>query len=144
MLWREGYAPKFRPDAVAPVLTGTTLAGEADSWTGPTIAVTSLGALATVGLWTRLFRSEALPFRVAGIGPSARELRDFFPPSDRSWVVIPVDPEEWRAFLPESAAETTVAVVRCGLPGFLLVGPPTEDAWERFVNEIRVTTSDVA
>ncbi|MFM9873387.1 MAG: hypothetical protein ACKVQS_07980 [Fimbriimonadaceae bacterium] len=115
MLWRKGYETQKIEGYLAPSdVQGVVVVG-----------ISSLDQVTDAELWMRLLDKDfpGLDWRIVSFG---LDLGLVLPPSRMRRVVEIVG--EWgldREFC------------LCVAPGFLMVGPPTEDAWEEFSGVVR-------
>lgn len=92
---------------------------------GVAIGATSLEALTEAGVWFRLMDQAGLNYRFEPIGLAESDLESLVPPS----IAVRLSPppslsvDEDRSF---------AYVAKGGRIALLMVGPPTEDAWEEF------------
>ncbi|QYK53194.1 MAG: hypothetical protein KF824_13180 [Fimbriimonadaceae bacterium] len=117
MLWRKGY--------VTERVTGFCAKWDGSLQTIPEVVIGFYHAdqLTNVELWCRLLRADFgddSDWRLLNLGVSSEELESAFPPS-LSKRVIQGNPEDW-PFDREFAWRADL----------VMVGPPTEDAWEEF------------
>lgn len=131
MLWRESYRPRVFEGQALPDGVGD----------GILIGAFDLLAQREIGIWLRLI-AEAFPALrpdVLLISPtwSAKQRKvaaATFPPSLLGSLRFLEDPEEqWRAAIqPDRPERSFAAIVREGVADLLMVGVPTEEAWDDF------------
>ncbi len=103
------------------------------------IGAFELAALSEIGVWTKLLHSAGIPSHVLIFandpGPKIqRSLQTSFPPSRLQDIILVDDSgEQWRNFIQPDRPERAFAMhVRDGMAEPLMVGPPTEEAWDLF------------
>ena len=127
MLWREAYRPRLIEDALLPGAPST----------GIVLGGFDLRAQAELGIWWRLLETASLltAARLVLILPEEDEIVTKVLP--RSWAanlsVVRNGGEAWRALIqPDRPERSFAAITRGGMAPLVVVGPPTEDVWERF------------
>lgn len=147
MLWKPAYETRVLRSVPLPRLVGRTL--DSQDGAGPVEGV-MLGAFgpfasAELGVWRRLlndaFPARPIPTVLVRALWSERERRTIAtatPPKDQAWTLLANDPENaWSALVaPDRAERAFAAVVRDGMAELLMVGMPTEEAWDEFVAEL--------
>lgn len=132
MLWRRTYEPRVAEGVALPDSTISTsiLLGAFDA-----------RGQAELGIWLRLLESASLDRHVslAFIRPAwtpkdRRLVEAIIPPSRRTQIAWVEDPEgKWAAVIqPDRPERCFAALLSDGVADMLIVGPPTEDVWERF------------
>ena len=148
MLWRPTYETRVLRGVALPRLAGRTLDGQSGAAPGEGATLGAFGplAFAELGVWRRLLE-EADPerpvptvlVRAAWTERERRALDVATPPAQRPWTLLADDPTgAWAAAVePDRAERAFGAVVRGGQAVLLMVGLPTEDAWDEFREEAR-------
>ncbi|MBX3096067.1 MAG: hypothetical protein KF812_04330 [Fimbriimonadaceae bacterium] len=126
MLWREGYKPEVSRgwQPAGPALTPV--------WPCPTILVPDEDDWQTAEVWWRLLEAGAPGQAVlVGVGWEWSELRQVVAPSRRARTYVCTS-NEAEAF---AGSQVTRTISVC--PGLKVLGPPTEEVWEEFLNRLR-------
>lgn len=148
MLWRESYATRILRDVECPVTQLVSLDGnlhlpESCVWVGGF----GFQALADQGVWWRLFQSDFpsdpqvlkvfVVDRASGAEISTAD--SLVPGSESSRCLLAEDPNEfWQNLVhPDTESRGFAALIRGSQIPLLMIGPPTEDAWEEFSNSWR-------
>lgn len=129
MLWRESYRPNVRYNVPLP--------GLAD---GIVVGVFDVHGLREQGVWLRLLESAGADHTARLLfaidSPSPRQKRDItslLPPSRHPQIEWLEDGEALKAVIaPDHRERAFAAIIREGIAVQLVVGPPTEEVWERF------------
>ncbi len=147
MLWRESYSTRVLESPRIPALIGSNLNG--DSWdSNARIALAanfSLREMQQRDVWLRLFQAELEIPRALGVVLSEwsekdlEQLRSATPRSRWPEVFAFTDSEcAWKNLIePDSPARVFALLVEQGQTNFVMIGPPTEEAWERFLTASR-------
>ena len=143
MLWRPTYETRILRAASLPPLTGFTLDHQDGSTPveGPVIGAFAPLASAELGIWRRLLQ-EAFPersvptvlIRPAWTERDRRTIADGTPPALHSITLLANDPgETWSNEIhPDRPERSFGLIMSAGIPKLLMVGLPTEDAWDEF------------
>lgn len=149
MIWREAYETRVLEGGESPPVLGASLSGDDLRLHGPYVVVAGfeLRSLTEREVWRRLIASafgtpEWFVDGVVAHGWNAQTLEHFrmvTPKALHRTTFALVDPAwEWhRLVQPDRANRSFAAVIAQGQARLLMVGPPTEEAWERFEREIR-------
>ena len=143
MLWKPTYETRVLRDVALPRLVGRTLDGQdgAAPVEGAMLGAFGPFASAELGVWRRLLKEGFPALRVPTVLVRAswtdRERRTILlatPPDAHAWTLLANDPDgAWSAAVgPDRAERAFGAVVREGQAGLLMVGLPTEEAWDEF------------
>ena len=143
MLWKPTYETRVLRGVALPRLEGRTLDGQdgAAPVEGSMLGAFGPFATAELGVWRRLLE-EAYPerrvptvlVRAAWTERERRTLAVATAPSLHPWTLLANDPSSgWSAAVgPDRAERAFGAVVRAGVAELLMVGLPTEEAWDAF------------
>jgi hypothetical protein len=143
MLWKPTYETRILESVDLPRLVGRTLDGQdgAGPVEGPMLGAFGPFASAELGVWRRLLQ-EAFPTRLVPTilvrtewtERERRTIATATPPGQHPWTLLANDPEGlWsKAVGPDRAERAFGAIVRGGVAELLMVGLPTEEAWDRF------------
>lgn len=127
MIWRASRLTQVRENVALP-------------YTGPDgilVGALDLGALRDLAIWRRLIQTSLPEEKLATLlvaaawPPKARRTAEAaFPPSDLAGIAFVADAEgDWRSAL---EGETLfVALVRANQIPLLILGAPTDEAWDR-------------
>jgi hypothetical protein len=119
-----------------PTLEGASLSGQApEALNGIWVGAFSLAALPEIGIWQRLLRSANVPFQVVYVGRiSVKDVQSATPASQWDRVLVaPGHLPAWQSVVPVDQPGRAFAWIQLdGIAELLMVGPPTEDAWETF------------
>jgi hypothetical protein len=138
---RQSYITAMRREVALPAIRAVTIAGSTWAPSGPEnyIGAFGLAALAEIGIWSKLLHSAGLPSRVLMIDEEPKEgilmlLRTSFAPSRLQDVLLVKDPQRvWRGLIQPDTPERAFAMhVREGKADPLMLGLPTEEAWDMF------------
>lgn len=143
MLWKPTYETRVLHDVALPRLEGRTLDGQdgAAPVEGAMTGAFGPFAGAELGIWRRLveeaFPARKVPTVLVRAEWTERERRTIATataPSLHPWTLLANDPTgAWSAAIgPDRAERAFGAVVRGGTASLLMVGLPTEDAWDLF------------
>lgn len=113
MIWRRRYDTIVQRDL------------DIDATDGVAVGVTSFESLSEAGVWFRLMDQAGLDFRFEPIGVDLVELEALVPPSISRRFAEP-------AAVAVEANRSFAYIARGGRIALLMIGPPTEDAWEEF------------
>ena len=136
-----------------PATVGVTLLGIPWNLGGDGIVVGafSLLAQAQLGVWMRLLDEAGLPISVLLVAEEltdslARDAELTFPPSQRSRVVLVKDTgRRWSQTVDVPSLDLAfAAVIVKGVAQPLMIGSPTEEAWDRFMAAARSLVSTTA
>jgi len=143
MLWRESYATRVLEEPRIPALVGLNLSGETwdDDARIALAANFSLREMQQRDVWLRLFQAELeIPYALGVVQTSwldkeLEQLRAAVPRSRWPEVFAFTDSESaWKSLIePDSPARVFALLVEQGQTDFVMIGPPTEEAWERFL-----------
>ena len=119
MVWRKGYTTQIRQHIplTGPVSDGVYL------------GLYDVAQLQNLGVWIRLFEQAAVEFVVLFIAETSSEslISDLMAPSlFRKTRLIPASPIN-------TDRSSFAAVVREGRAKIVMIGPPTEEAWDAFL-----------
>ena len=151
MLWREPYSPRILRELACPVaqvvgLTGIPAQLSTEVWIG------GFGFLAATdqGVWWRLFQSDfrgddrvRRVFIIEKVGTAELETAlSLVPGSEADRCLMIEDPNHFWASMvePDCAERGFAALISEGVVVLLVVGPPTESAWEEFSREWQLRT----
>ena len=151
MLWRQAYQTKVLRDLDCPVTQTVSLDGSSIQ---PTVEVIIGGfgfdCLAEQTVWWKLFQSDfpgdphvRRAFIVGSVLSSDIELaQSLMPPSEAKRSYFLEDPNQfWRELIePDHPGRGFTAIIDQGKILLLMIGPPTEDAWEEFSNAWQART----
>lgn len=147
MLWKPTYETRILHEIPLPRLVGRTLDGQdgAAPVEGAMLGAFGPFASAELGVWRRLLE-EAYPqrrvptvlIRANWAERERRSLATATPPGLHAWTLLANDAEgSWTAAVgPDRAERAFGAVVRNGVATVLMVGLPTEEAWDMFQETI--------
>jgi hypothetical protein len=149
MLWRGSYETEIRRGFSPPTpLGGQSLAGQpfdpVSNWA--LVAGCHDAAFREVELWRRLIADSFADLQNFAFGivrpewspRQTQELAALIPPSQHRYTYAWTDPEEtWRQETVGDRQDRAFALVRGN--GLLMVGPPTEEAWDEFEAAIRLS-----
>ncbi len=152
MLWKPTYETRILSNISLPRLVGLTLNSQdgAAPVEGAMLGAFGPFASAELGVWRRLLNEahpqRAVPTVLVRTAWSERERRTIAtatPPKEQPWTLLANDPENaWsKVVLPDRAERAFAAVVKDGVARILMVGLPTEEAWDQFLGELAVTGS---
>jgi hypothetical protein len=146
MVWRKSYQTKLLADLPLPATKIHSINGFELRMDNVQIIVGGFGfnAIADQGVWWRLFQSDFANddrilkgFIVESVDSFAqRESASLVPPSEHSRCVLIEDPiHAWQDLIKPDRENVGFAAVIVGseIP-ILMIGPPTEEAWEDFSN----------
>lgn len=151
MLWRQSYQTRVLRDLDCPDLSiasadGTPVTHERGVW----ICGFGFGCFTEQGVWARLFQSDfprdpnvKKVFIFDSVGPEKFEsLQALVAPSELENCLLIEDPQQaWRKLTePDHLERGFTAIVEGQTIPLLMVGPPTEDAWEEFSDLWRTRT----
>lgn len=147
MLWKPTYETRVLRNVTLPRLEGRTLDGQDGAAPVEGVMLGAFGpfASAELGVWRRLLQEAAPDRRVPTVLVRAawsererRTLATATPPSQQPWSLLANDPEgAWSAAVgPDRAERAFAAVIRGSVAALLMVGLPTEDAWDEFQAEL--------
>jgi hypothetical protein len=127
LLWRQTY--------ITPVFKNVALPFCFDPDVSIVLVLLTLESLPEADLWRRLIKAElpnaAFQLILNG-GPTASRLQSVLPPSQRAAVAATPD-IEWQNIVEVDQTIRALALVVCGSTAkVVMVGPPTEDAWDLF------------
>lgn len=143
MLWKPPHETRILRDVALPRLEGRTLDGQdgAAPVEGAMLGAFGPFAVAELGVWRRLL-AEAFPKRrvpTVLLRPewNERERRTILlgtAPDLHAWTLLANDPTgAWSALVgPDRPERAFGAVIQGGAARLLMVGLPTEDAWDLF------------
>ena len=151
MLWRETYSPRVKRDLACPVaqfvcLDGIPSSVSSEVWIG------GFGFLAAAdqGVWWRLFQSDfrgddrvRRVFIVDKVGTADLETAlSLVPGSEARRTFMIEDPNHfWKELVKPDCPERGFAVIMSeGKVPLLMIGTPTEEAWEEFSREWQLRT----
>ena len=146
MLWKPTYETRILRSVVLPRLEGKTLDGQEGAAPVEGVMLGAFGPFASneLGIWRRLLQ-EAFPerkvptvlVRASWTERERRTIATGTPPALQPWTLLANDPEgSWTAAIGPDRAERAIgAVVHGGVATLLMVGLPTEEAWDTFREE---------
>ena len=141
MLWRPTYETRIRRGLALPRLEGRTLDGSetATPTHGAFIGAFDPRAGAELGIWRRLLEEAGVSaltvfVRTAWTPRESRALALATAPAQHPWTLLAEDPDGvWASVVESDRLERSfAAVVRAGVVDPLMVGLPTEEAWDEF------------
>lgn len=146
MIWREAYRTRSLGPVALPPLSMLDLDGKAVAFEQPALIIGAFDPRAhrEVELWSRLiggsFPGYDPSFRLylGGTDTRRREaLAAIHPPSRHRQVRLAEDPDgAWRSLIEPDRPERSFGLIAVdGRSHRLMVGPPTEEAWEEFEAE---------
>ena len=151
MLWKQSYRTRILrdlgcPDAGVTNLDGSPNSEERQVW----IAGFGFDAIADQGVWWRLFQSEfprdenvKKAFIFDKVLPSTAESAlAMIPKSEGCQCLLVEDPlGAWKSLVtPDADSRGFAGILERDRIALMMIGPPTEDAWEEFSNFWRVRT----
>lgn len=148
MLWKTPYETRILRGVELPRLVGRTLDNQdgAAPVEGAMLGAFGPFAGAELGIWRKLLE-EAFParkvptvlVRAAWTERERRTLATATPPGLHPWTLLANDPDgAWAAAVgPDRAERAFGSVVRSGTAELLMVGLPTEEAWDHFQETLR-------
>lgn len=142
MLWRTPYQTPRAENVTLPGLSGRYVSGE--SWVAlddfVLVGAFDLRGLSEIGIWTRLLDEAGIGVVVAFFdaewSPQQRVvLEASIPYSQQGHTLMANDPRgEWLDLIsPDKPERAFAAVVRGHAASVLMLGAPTEDAWDDFL-----------
>lgn len=146
MIWRQGYTTRFLFDVELPVISRAFSSVELER---PVMIAGSFGTDSIVdqGVWWRLFRSdfsESESRFLCFVEESKNsidqdEIEAIVPASDQMRVRLIQDfgQEIHKSLSPETSQRGFAAVLHRGEIPVLMVGPPTEEAWDFFSETVQ-------
>ena len=152
MIWRTSYSTRTAEFIDLPILSNSSRISDLDgtdlSELGDGIYVGGFGptAYAQQQIWMKLLESrESSPsgpaedFNILLISTTwtrakRQEVESLLPPSKHSRVTLLTDPSRvWEAMIePEGPTRAFAFILRDRVIRLLMVGPPTEEAWDEF------------
>ena len=141
MLWRPTYETRIRRGLALPRLEGLTLDGgeTATPTSGSLLGAFDPRASAELGVWRRLLDEAELTAFTVFVRPAwtpreRRALALATAPGQHSRTLLVEDPSgSWASVIETDRPERAfAAVVRDGTAEPLMVGLPTEEAWDEF------------
>ena len=152
MLWRQSYKTRIDQDFVCPVVESVSIAptdysaDDRQVWIGGF----AFNGLNEQAVWSRLFQSD-FPrgqrvhkvFIFESIGNTEiQEIHSLVAPSEAKKCLLIIDPKRgWESLVrPDHPGRGFAAIKEGEKISLLMVGPPTEDAWEEFANQWRART----
>jgi hypothetical protein len=140
LLWHDPVVTRVSENVPFPAAAGQTLSGKPWNFggNGVLLGAFSLLAQSELGVWMRLLDDAKIPFSVLLIAPDWAARRNdailTFPPSQRDRVILVTDVgNKWSTLInADSLDRAFAAFVEKGTAQPLMVGAPTEDAWDRF------------
>jgi len=152
MLWRAGYSTRELGPVDTPAVAGVTLEGVAlpPELQGVFTAGFDLKAQAELGIWRRLLTEAHPNLRVSALlflgepGPKTlAAARSLFPRSLWADVSIVETSEAWLDVAKPDRPERSIAgIVAQGVIDPLMIGIPTEEAWDRFKQRLASLAND--
>lgn len=149
MLWRTSYTTKALRGLDLPPISGISLGREAGHFPTDGVLLGAFGPLVTeLGIWRRLLADAYPDLRVPTLliqtvwpNRERRAQEQGTPPALQDLTFLVEDPlGSWREKIGDIRADQSFgAVVRQGNAGLLMVGLPTEEAWDEFRAEIERT-----
>ncbi len=146
MLWRPTYETRIRRGFALPRLEGLTLDGgeAATPTTGALLGAFDPRAGAELGVWRRLLDEAGLSAFTVFVRPAwtpreRRALALATAPAQHPWTLLVEDPgESWASVIETDRPERAfAAVLHEEVTEPLMVGLPTEEAWDEFKEAIR-------
>lgn len=147
MLWKPTYETRILREVALPRLEGRTLDGQDGAAPVEGAMLGAFGPFASgeLGIWRKLLE-EAFPqrrvptvlVRAAWAERERRTIAIATQPVQHPWTLLANDPSEaWSAAIgPDRAERAFGAVVHGGVAKLLMVGLPTEEAWDAFRQEL--------
>ncbi len=143
MLWKPTYETRVLHDVALARLEGRTLDGQDGAAPVEGVMLGAFGpfAGAEIGVWRRLieeaFPGQKVPTVLVRATWTERERRTIATstaPGLHPWTLLANDPGgTWAATIgPDRAERAFGAVVRGGSAGLVMIGLPTEEAWDLF------------
>lgn len=147
MLWKPTYETRILADIPLVRLVGRTLDSQdgAAPVEGAMLGAFGPFASAELGVWRRLlhdaYPERAVPTVLVRTAWSERERRTIAtatPPKEQPWTLLANDPDNsWsQAVSPDRAERAFAAIVKDGQAKLLMVGLPTEEAWDQFLGSL--------
>jgi hypothetical protein len=139
VIWRESYSTRVIECPVLPSLAGRNLS--AHSWSllpgGSLVGGFSPEALVQMEIWCRLIgdRAVSVLLRSAWRHADFAEIQSLVPKSRWNRTVLGEPDIAWRELIAPDSEGRAFAAINTS-PALLMVGPPTEEAWERFSVEL--------
>jgi hypothetical protein len=154
MLWRESYATRILRDVACPVVQMVNLDGSQEF---PEVCIWIGGfgfqALADQGVWWRLFQSDfpndplvRKVFIVERVSSQETAMADsLVPGSEASRCTLGEDANGfWKNLVqPDQENRGFAALIVGNQIPLLMVGPPTEEAWEEFSEAWRTKSRQI-
>lgn len=145
MLWRPAYEPRELTQVELPPLAGRTLEGAPWALVPGAVLLGAFDARAQseLGVWRRLFQSEAIVPAVVFFSSrperTRRDLLALVPPTQHGATAVAEDSERrWEALIqPDRPERSFAAIAREGKSPLVTIGTPTEEAWDRFLEALR-------
>ena len=148
MVWRQPYETRILRHAACPATPVMNLEGEAQQLPEVCIASFGFSAINDQNLWWKLFQSDfpndpkvrrVFIFDTVAV-EDIKMASSFIPPSESYRCFVIEDPYRVWADLvqPEKEHHAFAAIIENGIIPLMMVGPPTEDAWEEFSREWRL------
>lgn len=122
------YVPRIVRGPLPEPPTGVSLEGSPFAPGGIWIGGFAALALTEIEVWRRLIRSEGHEAPVALFEVDPSTLRDALPPSRHASTFVLDESAAWRELIAPDRPTRSFAVA----PGLVMIGPPTEEAWEEF------------
>jgi hypothetical protein len=150
MLWKQPYETRILRDLPGPVGLILSLDGS-PILNGPQVWVGGFGfeAISDQGVWWRLFKSDFAGDKAikkvfifdGALSGHIQNAHALIPRSEADSCLLVEDGNEmWRKTVnPDGPTRGFAAIIVESTITLLMVGPPTEDAWEEFSNCWRVT-----
>jgi hypothetical protein len=136
-----GYRTKVGTSVDIPPLVGSHLDGSPFVSDGVVVLLGafSLKAIGEVSLWRKLLESRDTPFliglfRTGWADRQIEEVEACFPPSLHGQVILALDEaDSWSTLVEvDKSSRAFAAVISGDRADVLMVGPPTEEAWDLF------------
>lgn len=142
MIWRVGYCTRELEAVVAPPFRATTLDGILidETFAGILMGGFDPRAQSELGIWRRLLEEADLGVDcltvliLESLGPKAEAaVRAMVPQSQWHGFAIARCTDEWIDLIqPDRPERSFAAMIRGGILNPLMIGIPTEEAWDRF------------
>jgi hypothetical protein len=151
MLWRQSYQTRIERDLCYPVAIVVSV-DCSEPIKGKQVWIGGFGfnGLNEQEVWSKLFQSDFhgdvrvhKVFIFESVGTSELEsIRALVAPSEVNQCLLIEDPSRsWYSIInPDHPGRGFAAIIEGDKIPLLMVGPPTEDAWEEFSNEWRART----
>lgn len=131
MIWRQAYETQIRDDLAVPEGPFVDLDGHPASLSDGAIIGGHIEQWTEIEAWRKLIAEHRPTLLLHGVDPTQRELVDLIVPGSlRECVVIGEELPEW------AGSRAYATVQRKGSWPIVMIGPATEDAFERLLSEL--------